>query len=670
MASFGKLSNSLVSATCENTLALVNINADFSLIRCEAAPEYAPVGLALTNRRRKEAENGPIHAIACKLGFLFHELLPADTTKLFKAYGIRTSEILAGPNINPQGTKDDGPFQDFVGADCTSIWAAATCGPASIGVLLLACMLARAWDYKQATSIWVELVEERRAQIQSQLQANRIVHPHSIAAANQQIGRTELAGWDTSVRSWLRRADKSMTLQHTQFKLIVDNLSMPFTSTGSTFEKVISSWVRSMDVMERLLGNLPQEACDRAVLLAISSWHIYPDLLVFQEKANKIPLNDDLVPACGVLSLGLEHRGNSQYLTQWSLALSHLRYYGDSVAVRSRVDSSRLSISQLWFPVLGALFNQWKVPYTNFESAVEWLRDLHGVLSRAGAEAKRAELSWILNLSSTAASITKSNWATTSNLIKHGYRHGKNFLGADRNAPHSPFFGLCNRHMMAAMSEPTNPDNGISYMRGIASSTSLKKYHLFVYYSTNLNDKTIYTEWATVRPIQRVLGQGVGYRAFDEDVNTTVESHVRWIHISRKNEGVRLDGLLEKRCREIQAAGEVCFIDTETCGRELEKTWASPNRYCSWRNPPSLFGHDVDVVEFEFLKSHQADSITISLARENKANERINHSKVEQALWTEALRTSPLDEGKAWLSGISPDKIVHYLLQSMFTKVR
>ncbi|EHK42004.1 hypothetical protein TRIATDRAFT_185471, partial [Trichoderma atroviride IMI 206040] len=260
MASLGKIANSLVSVANENTVALVNLNVDFSVFRCHPSPEYLAVGSALTTKRKHEAENGAIHATACKLGFLFHQILP-DTPKLLQAY---------------EGTEDDGPFRAFIGADCTSIWAAATSGPASICILLLACMLSNAWDAKTATSIWAELIEQRKRNIWAQTESNKIVHPHSLAAAKQDISRAELANWDASVRSWQRRANTAMGLQHIQLKLIMDNIRIPYSTTGSTFEKVTTAWIRSMEVVERLLNNLPQEVSDRAILLAIHSWHIYP----------------------------------------------------------------------------------------------------------------------------------------------------------------------------------------------------------------------------------------------------------------------------------------------------------------------------------------------------------------------------------------------------------
>lgn len=159
--SLGRLTNSLVAGTNENTFALANINLDFALFKLEAPKEFKALGSSLSILRRKSAEEGHPHQIARWLGALFEDVIP-PTPRLVAAYGSRVSEIIKKPGINPEGSSKDGPFQKFVGADGTSIWAAATSGASSVGVHLLACMLAMAWDSREAVAIWIELVAERK----------------------------------------------------------------------------------------------------------------------------------------------------------------------------------------------------------------------------------------------------------------------------------------------------------------------------------------------------------------------------------------------------------------------------------------------------------------------------------------------------------------------------
>ncbi|RXG43237.1 hypothetical protein VDGE_07395 [Verticillium dahliae] len=222
MTSIGKISFSGASFTNENTVALLHLNVDVCFCRCDPLPEFVPVGSALTVKRRVEAESESIHRTTVKLGFLFNEVIP-DTPNLVKAYGKRVSEILALPKVKPQGTEEDEPFRPFIGADCTSVWAAATLGTSSIGVLLLACMLADAWD-----------------------QIRHLDLDAGGGKAGIRPGRVGLLGRDRKVldkKGW----------------------------GGSTYASVILTWTRAMKVLEKLLCNIPQQAYDRAVIRGISS---------------------------------------------------------------------------------------------------------------------------------------------------------------------------------------------------------------------------------------------------------------------------------------------------------------------------------------------------------------------------------------------------------------
>lgn len=142
MAGVGRIVAALASGSQETTVALANLNFDFSLVKVEAPVEFKGLGACLSSKRKKEAECGTVHVTARKLGALFADGLPA-IPNLLQAYGRRVTEIAEAPHINPKGSRFDGPFVGHVGADGTTIWAAATSGQGSIAVHLLACMLAR-----------------------------------------------------------------------------------------------------------------------------------------------------------------------------------------------------------------------------------------------------------------------------------------------------------------------------------------------------------------------------------------------------------------------------------------------------------------------------------------------------------------------------------------------
>ncbi|KAG7121731.1 hypothetical protein HYQ46_010799 [Verticillium longisporum] len=468
MASIGKINFSGASFTNENTVALLNLNVDVCFWRCDPSPEFVPVGSALTVKRRVEAESGSIHRTACKLGFLFNEVIP-DTPNLIKAYGKRVSEILALPKVNPQGTDEDGPFRPFIGADCTSIWAAATSGSPSIGVLLLACMLADAWDAKTAISIWPTDAGGCKAGIR----------PGRAGFLGREREILDKKGWG-----------------------------------GLTYGTVILTWTRAMEVLEKLLCNIPQQACDRAVIRGISAWHLYPEMIVFQEKATKVSFQDGLFPSSGVLSLGLEYNGTpSDNYLRWSLALSHLRYYGAPVAVRSDEEmQNRITMPQLWLVTIGVIFREWNVLYGQFEISLLWFQELGRALSqglvRLGLsrprDGKDGRLSWLLRLCSAVTDIGE----VEQNLVKYGWRRGANFLGKSgahgsneiQSSAAAPYFGLNNPHIMRALSHCTDIDSAIDYLRHISSLLQLEGDEAIIAYYHGTH-----REYATTSPIEELL---------------------------------------------------------------------------------------------------------------------------------------------------------------------
>ena len=190
---------SAINGSQENTLALASINFDFSLLKVEAPKEYAGLGAALSVKRRSEAEDGSIHVTTRKLGALFENGLP-DLLRLFEAYSSRVTEIAGVEKFNPKGSATDGPFADYVGADGTAIWAAATSGMGALGVHVLACLLARIWKDSRAIAIWMELIERRKVVLQVRIQTSSIFPASAGRASRIDISRMQIAKWDSSVR--------------------------------------------------------------------------------------------------------------------------------------------------------------------------------------------------------------------------------------------------------------------------------------------------------------------------------------------------------------------------------------------------------------------------------------------------------------------------------------
>lgn len=199
MAGIGKFLTSALTVHTEVQASLAAVNFDFALLKVEAPAEYAGVGESLTKLRKQNAEDGSSHITARKLAALFESEIPR-TPKLFRAYGLRASEITSSPINNPKGTSEHGPFAAHVGVDGTSIWAAATSGKEAVALHLLACLLARIWAANEAASIWTELVKERRARLHDQIESGSSFHASSLYASRMEISRTQLTEWDASAR--------------------------------------------------------------------------------------------------------------------------------------------------------------------------------------------------------------------------------------------------------------------------------------------------------------------------------------------------------------------------------------------------------------------------------------------------------------------------------------
>ncbi|KAH8802162.1 hypothetical protein F5882DRAFT_457177 [Hyaloscypha sp. PMI_1271] len=541
MASLGKITNSLVSGTNETTLQLAGFNLDFSVLKFEAPKEFTGLGAALSHRRRVDAEDGPLHRTARKLGALFEQILPS-TPNLVKAYGSRASAIFETPGVSPRGSRRDGPFENFVGADGSSLWAAATSGSASIAVHLLACMLARSWTAKQATSIWVELVEERKTQVEATVKDGNVLSMSLVMTAQQDIAREQLRLWDDSARSWLQSADAVKFSEQKRLELILKNVNIPISTGTTTYSKVLGAWTSAMTGLENLLSGVPQQICDASILLALSSWHIFPDLLVLGKKTTNVKFKDPLVPGAGVLTVGLQNSDSGKGAgIGWSLALSHLCHYGNPIEVDSEDIKSRVTMEQLHLVAFGSLLASWRVSLEEVMTIARWLTDLWSHLEKAspvredGQSSETAladHLSWLHVLVQAAKHIVRSKndeLETAMMLLGFGHRRGGSFLGQHHETL-VPFFGLCSRAILPSLAINTNIDRGIHYLRVAATLLGLQHDEGIISVASNTNYINHY-EYASAVPHK------IGPNKHSIDgVLTQERVHCRWFNLEESSQ--------------------------------------------------------------------------------------------------------------------------------------
>lgn len=454
-----RLQASLAQATNELTVAAANINFDFTLVKCEAPKEYLSLGNALSKKRKDEAEIGQLHITARRLGALFEGTCPA-TPNLIKAYGLRASEIAAHAKehfAEPSGSI----FAEQNGIDGTSIWAAATSSPAALHVQLLACMLARVWEVQQATSVWYELVKDRRKEVAKRYEEGENLRFATLTAAAQaSITRSNLAEWDASARAWLRTADRVKNRAQQQLKLIVANMNIPVSSDMAVYSSVMAAWKSALESMEKLVSGMPQATNIGPPLLALSSWHLYPDLLAMGKREVSVRFDDPLVSPGGQLTIGLSTEDGEGRGVYWSLSLAHLNFYGSPVLSHGQfnVSSERLSFSQFAVAIFGSVMGAWHLRGRSINEVAELFIELDNFLAKANQDSSQGEKArdavrrffqnqshWFRIMSNTAKLVLESSGAERDEvhkLIILGLRRSSELMPKDQAEP--PFFGLCN----------------------------------------------------------------------------------------------------------------------------------------------------------------------------------------------------------------------------------
>ena len=516
MTSINQLIPSLGYAGLEIAPALAKLNFDFTLYKVEAPKEYEPVGNALSTCRKENAEEGQLHITARRLGALFEALVP-QTPQLLAAYGLRSSEIAEAASIDKRNLKSYGIFESQAGADATSLWAAATSGRGALANHLLACMLARIWDGPEATSIWMEIIERRKQDIKEDFDKQNFGNLDSIMATKQSISRAEIREWDASARAWLRTADGVKKVQQKQLSLIIDNINLPVNQKRSTYDSVLSAWKVALSQMEALLSGVSQTVQDGDILLSLSSWHLYPNLVVVGRVGAHARQQDPLFNKGGMLTVGLQtspsHNPEPGGI-HWSLPLAHLRHYGAPIVSAKSVNSeqrSRLSCDEFLFSSIGCFLRSWGNPGNDTPRAMRFLGELMDALQRSATAGNsnaqvmtRIPNSWFLLMLSTAKKYIASSKAekkALGSLIMLGRKFGNDFLGL----ANKPMFGFLESGRFVGFMK--SDETKIMHLRNVATDCAgqwhLPPSSIFIRYSYQYPNSTRrFYEYATALPLK------------------------------------------------------------------------------------------------------------------------------------------------------------------------
>ena len=531
MASLGRAIASGVTNIAEITPTLVNLNFNFALHQVEAPVEFEGVGQSLSHLRRAEAEAGRTHITARILGALFISIAP-KTPKLFSLYGLRASEISRSPTINPSRNQQYGFFSNRVGADATTIWAGATSGPGAIAVHLLACMLARIWDSSEATSIWMEIVKHRSENILSGLEEGCMANFSDVAAAKNPLSRQQLAEWDASARAWLHAADRVKAFEQKQLMLILDNIGQHVNSVQGTFESVIKAWQDSLTVFEALVNGVSQKAKSGEILLALSAWHLYPDLMIVEPLPKTINQKDPLIPSCGILTVGLYRVGEEQGGLRWSLPLAQLRHYGAPVTRNRTVNSTqRLTLDEFAQAFLGAFLHGWGDRGTKTLDMICWLQKVRRTLKILAKQGHHPayDLIWhpmgswlgmLLDASETCLQAFDIGDESPKQLLRLGRRYAEVFLGKPIQGP---YFGLSDRGRFVLCTGAE--DDRIQVLREAAAKLPGRPGQMFIRVRHEVVGAPSVYEYMTAKPIERTSS-----KRHNDGSHQPVFVHQRWIY--------------------------------------------------------------------------------------------------------------------------------------------
>ena len=541
MAGIGKVTGSALTLHNENSLSLANFNVDFTLLKVEAPPEFMDVGAAISPARKAEAEEGPLHQTARKLGALFEAILP-PVPELLKAYGKRVSEILKSTQINPRASPRGGIFGDQIGADAASVWAAATSGGGAILVHLLACMLARMWTGPgEAIAVWDELVHKRKQEICSERQngIQSLQGDASFLAGQQTISRSSLANWDASARAWLQSADQGKLREQKQLMLILDNINLPVNGDEhDIYTSVIGAWCAALKAMDNLIRGVPQQIQSGAALLGLSSWHLYPDMVILGGAVTDVMQRDPLFKDTAILTLGLQVKSESRSVS-WSLPLARLKYYGQPVRTTRSVghDNTRISMDEFAYIVLGCIFSGWNDFAPGPDEGCEWLLKLFpdggNSFHKYEPQKLRNMPSWIRFLCQAADRLMKCTGIEREVAIRLESlgRRRPSLLCPIARQP-APLFGFSDLDTILPCLGSS--DDRVALLRTVAADLNLQNDTYIIEYQRGTGD----IEYATVRPIKSTKRTREGVAKNDAfDAGT----HTRWLAVPIR--GFRIQGI-------------------------------------------------------------------------------------------------------------------------------
>ena len=445
-------------------------------------------------------------------------------------------------------------------------------------------MLARIWSASEAIGIWEQILTERKKKLLEFSDTGEI-HLQSLAAAQLSLSREQLADWDASARAWLRTADATKNIHQKKLNLIVENLNIPVNRNIDVYTSVIQTWMTAMTTLDKLIGGMGYSVQDGSVLLGLSSWHLYPDIIILGKVTKEMKQGDGLIAPGGIVTIGLQSvdavhdRG-----VYWSLPLAHVRFYGDPIQSEGSVslDSSRVSIDQLLLVALGSLMALWS-GHANIKNSLQllsimWQSCETEIAAHRDSPAKRhfLEMNWLRLLAESSSqymSAESRDHEQLKRLINLGQRRAR-FFGSYTGF--DPCFGLTAPALVHIMKDK---DSKISLLRRFAARCKAQKDSLIV-------------------RICRVLKHDSGSEGTTFEYVTALPEEIQDPSNARKEyrfkcwreRGAAPESDSKSRMRQANLFEDFIEFDKDSIDAADDLSWFR------WKNPPSFF-HGVPISE-------------------------------------------------------------------------
>ena len=219
------------------------------------------------------------------------------------------------------------------------------------------------------------------------------------------------------------------------------------------YTAVIDAWTKALQALENLVKGAPQRTDNGAVLLGLSAWHLYPDILLAGSN-QYIEQGDKLINPGGIITIGLKAKDDDGKGVFWSLPLANARYYGEPVMTKryAGVGESQVSFEEFMFVTLGSVLSGWNAQDSSLDSQLNLIQMLARALRHyaedPGFRFKHIDLEnrtkWIYSLDSAVSEYVRSTEIykqQITRLISFGKRRCSKLL-APRVSHPPPVFGF------------------------------------------------------------------------------------------------------------------------------------------------------------------------------------------------------------------------------------